>query len=210
MRTMIRALRSDRRGLALTEFALALPLLTIVTFYGLEMANYAITREQISQLAAQVADNGSRMGDQNVIRNKPISEKEINDLLIGANLQADKLDLQHQARVILSSLELNSDKGQWIHWQRCYGTLTYPSAYGSQGAGMTGTSFPGMGPSDSRIIATKNNAVMFVELRYRYKPIISARFAPATDFTEIAAMYVRDDRDTTQVYNGEDVTASMC
>ncbi len=78
-------------------------------------------------------------------------------------------------RFILSSLEQNSSGGQWIHWQRCIGTGNFTSSYGTQGTGSTGTSFAGMGPSGSVIKAPAQNAVMFVEAYYVYKPLVSSR-----------------------------------
>lgn len=209
---MIRAmpLCRDARGLAMMEFALSLPLVMTILLYGTELANYAIVREQVSQLAAQVADNGSRIGNQEVLRNKPISEKMINDLLIGARLQAGGLQIQDRGRIIVSSLELNSSNGQWLHWQRCSGALAYPSSYGVQGDGTSGTAFPGMGPATSRITASKGNPVIFVELAYTYRPLIAPVLAPQGLIKEVAAMSVRDDRDTTQVYNDEHVAPSTC
>lgn len=200
----------ENKGLALAEFAIALPIILPIILWGLELANYAIVREQVSQLSEQVADNASRMGDQNILRNKPISEKEINDLLIGSNLQGGSLKVLERARIIVSSLETNSSNGQWLHWQRCYGYAVHQSSYGRQGDGTSGTNFPGMGPANSRITSSKNNPVMFVEMSYRYTPLISSAFSPAGDITEIAAMSVRDDRDTSQVYNPENVTPSNC
>lgn len=203
-------LAGDHRGLALIEFALGLPIMLLILMYLLEVANYAIVRQQISQLALQVADNASRVGLNSALRNKPVSESQINDLFTGADIQGGKLDIANNARIVLSSLEVNKNNGQWIHWQRCFGSLNFSSSYGTEGTGRHGQSFSGMGPDDGRVVATERNPVMFVEIGFRYLPLVSDRWAPATQFAEIAALIVRDDRDTTQLYNDEGVRASTC
>jgi hypothetical protein len=51
---------------------------------------------------------------------------------------------------------------------------------------------------------------MFVEIRYRYTPIIAGEYVPQVTFSEIASMTVRDRRDLSQIYNAEAVTPSNC
>ena len=112
-------------GLALTEFAFSLPFLLIMATSGLELTNYALTVKQIGELSVMVADNASRMGAQSAINNKPVSEAEINDVFIGADLQAPGLALGTNSRIILSSLQQNGEGGQTIAWQRCVGGVDY-------------------------------------------------------------------------------------
>lgn len=193
----IRSLARESRGLALTEFALCLPLLILATFWTLEFANYFLVRQQISQLALQVSDNAARIGTLNSVQTQ-IDEKQINDLFTGAGLQGGKLDFARNGRVILTSLEVDADppRGQYLHWQRCYGSLNYASSYGRQGDGKGNLSVLGMGPTNARIVAGANAPAMFVEIAYQYQPLISARFAPLPLMHEVAAMMVRDNRDT--------------
>ena len=44
-------------------------------------------------------------------------------------------------------------------------------------------------------------AFMFVEIAYQYQPLIWKQFTPSTEIRKTAAMYVRDDRDLSQIYN---------
>jgi hypothetical protein len=204
-------LARDRRGLAMMEFALCLPILLLLCTLGIEYVNYIVTKKRISEIAAQIADNASRMGDATILNNKPVSEAEINDLFVGATLQAgDHLALQSRSRIILSSLERNGSGGQWIHWQRCFGAKSYSSSYGVQGDGATGTSFAGMGPAGSRITASVGTAVMFVEVAHSYKPVIALLPLSMGDIVEIATFNVRDTRDLSQVYPSTGVTTSTC
>lgn len=214
MRVILRPLRQiirDSRGLAMVEFALCLPILLLLCTLGIEYANYIVTKKRISEIAAQIADNASRMGDATILNNKPVSEAEINDLFVGATLQAgNHLALQSRSRIILSSLEQNGSGGQWIHWQRCYGAKTYASSYGVQGDGANGKSFLGMGATGSRITASPGTAVMFVEIAHSYTPIIALLPLSLGDIVEVATFNVRDTRDLSQVYPSTGVAASMC
>ena len=197
-------------GMALTEFAFSLPFLLIMATSGLELTNYALTVKQIGELSVMVADNASRMGAQSAINNKPVSEAEINDVFIGADLQAPGLALGTNSRIILSSLQQNGEGGQTIAWQRCFGGVDYSSAYGPEKTGETGTSFPGVGPTGAELKAASGTAVMVVEVRYRYQRLMPLMWLPLHDINEMSAFNVRDSRDITQVYNTENVTASTC
>ena len=67
-----------------------------------------------------------------------------------------------------------------------------------------------MGPTGKELKAAAGTAVMFVEIRYRYKRLMPLFWLPLNDITETSAFNVRDSRDLTQVYNSENVTASTC
>jgi len=202
----------DRRGLALTEFAIVLPVMITLICYGLELANYALMRQRVSQLALQVADNASRIGVQEVLRNRPITERQINDLFTGAALQGGTLDVKTRGRIILSGLTMNADKGQWIQWQRCYGALPFASTYGKQGDGASGTALTGIGPATRKVVATATGPVVFAEVAATYVPIISAAWSPSGTMSEIASFAVRDDRDTsgTGIQNDDHDPVATC
>ena len=197
-------------GVALIEFALSLPILLILASSGIELINYALTVKRVGELAAMVADNASRMGAQSVINNKPISEAEINDVFIGADLQGAGLNLSQNGKIVLSSLQQNGSGGQMIKWQRCYGGNAYHSAYGPENTGSTGNSFAGMGPTGQEIKAASGTAVMVVEINYTYKRLMPIISLPLRDITDFSAFNVRDSRDPGKPQNGDGVTPSMC
>lgn len=213
LRTSVARLATDRGGLALIEFAFALPLVLTLSLVGAEMTNYIISRMRISQISLHLADNAARIGSGSQLQAKTINEADINDLLTGAGLQADELELYNRGRVILSSLEpdpANSGKFR-IRWQRCRGAkTTQASSYGNAGA----TNLNGMGKPGRLATAPTDGVTMYVEVYYEYRPIFYAGFAPSTSFREEASMMVRDRRDTTGGSNGiyqvNGVGASTC
>lgn len=211
-RILLRRLRRDARGLALLEFAFILPIFLMMALTGAELTNFVIAKMRISQLALQVADNAARIGTGSQLQAKTISESDINDLLIGAGLQAGGLQLFTNGRVIITSLEPatspNTTPAQYkMGWRRCKGAKAYTSPYTS-GTG----NFPGgLGPAGRKVTAPDNGATMFVEIAYTYQPLLKTNLFGDNEIREVASMMVRDRRDTTTApKNTEGATISSC
>lgn len=173
-----RRLRDDQSGLAIIEFAYALPVLMVLSMGGLEIANLAMAHMRVSQIAMLVADNASR-------ERTSIDEADINEIFTGAALAGSNLkDFQANARIFLSDLEPNGQtgtaEGQFIRWQRCWGNGSFTSSYGVAGDGTSdATLATGMGPAGNKITSGAATAVMFVEVAYTYQPLVSnALFGP--------------------------------
>ena len=199
-------LARDRSGVAMVEFAYVLPVFMLLMLAGTETANYTVTRMRVSQLALQIADNAARMGTGTQFQAKTVNESDINDILVGAQKQSGKLDIQTNGRIILSDLEADGSN-YTIKWQRCYGNKAHASAFGT--AGQTGLA--GIGPASRQVtIAQTGGATMFVEVYYDYKPLLVHAAAPSGPITEVASMAVRDRRDLTQVYNTSGAAVASC
>ncbi len=195
---LLRRLRRARSGVAMTEFALGAPILLTAGLWGAEMANYALINMKVSQLAEHIADNGSRIGDAGTLQNRKIYESDINDIMYGAQMQAGGgMDLFENGRVFVSSVEVDADGNQYIHWQRCRGAKNVPSGYGVAGSKL-GT--VGIGPAGQEVSAQPDDAVIFVEINYTYQPLVSEKFLGDRTIQAIASFTVRDDRDLTQIY----------
>ncbi|MEJ2409356.1 MAG: pilus assembly protein [Novosphingobium sp.] len=195
--TFLSRLFQDRSGVAITEAALILPFFLGAGLWGIELANYSLVTMRVGQLAAHVADNASRIGDISTLENRKIYESDINDLLKGAALQAGtQMDIYDHGRVIISSLEVNGDGAQYIHWQRCMGKYNVPSSFGKQGDVLT----DGMGKDGQKVYASDGDAVIFVELQYEYQPLISASFVSKVPIRSVASFTVRSSRDLSQIY----------
>lgn len=198
----LRRVRASTSGVAVAEFALVLPFLLTASLFGLELANQAIVQMEISQLAMQIADNASRVGDTSTLQNRKIYESDIDDLLTGADVQSGtRIGLFDHGRVIISSLEVvpgTSDR-QYIHWQRCLGRKNFVSTYGREGSGTDGR-LPGMGPAGQEVTAFDDQAVIYVEISYDYQPLIGESFAFTHQMSASASFVVRDDRELAQIY----------
>jgi hypothetical protein len=194
---LLKRLARDRSGVAMTELALSLPLLLTVGLYGAETANLTLTHMKVGQVAMHLADNASRIGDTSTLMNRKIYEADINDLLLGAHLQSKGLNFFDRGRAVVSSLEVKTHPAgqQWIRWQRCKGMMNVGSAYGSENNHVTG-----MGPAGQQVTAPTGGAVIFVEVFYRYEPLVSNRFFGTPLVKTTAAVMVRDNRDLSALY----------
>ena len=205
LRLALARLRSDQDGLALIEFAYSLPFLVILSMSGLEVANLAIAHMKISQMAMLVADNASRVRTS-------IDETDINEIFTGAELSSAGLDFKTNGKIILSDLEPNGlaapNSGQYIRWQRCYGTGNFTSSYGVTDAGKTNASLQGMGPTGRTISSMAGTAVMFVEVAYTYQPLVSNTIFGARTIRYTSAFNVRERTDQT-IKNAGNLTSSQ-
>ena len=199
---LARKLKSSTSGVAMVEFAFSAPIVIALGMLGAETANFAITHMQISQLAMQVADNASRVGDDEVLAARRVFEADINDTLVGGERLGETIDIYENGRVIISSLQQNDTGGQEIRWQRCRGAKNHVSSYGVEGDGASDNSFPGMGEAANRITASPGSAVMFVEVAFTYDPLTPFEFFGDTEINYTAAFNIRDDRDLDQIHPG--------
>ncbi len=195
-------LAHDRSGVAMIEFAFTAPLLLGMGLLGTETAYLVITHMKVSQVAMQVADNTSRVGEQDVLSARRVFERDISEALVGAEKLGKTIKVFEQGRVIVSSLQRNADGGQWIAWQRCRGAKVHTSSFGVEGEGQNGTSFPGMGVAGREITAAQGTAVMFVEVSYDYESLTPVDIYRGKTISYTAAFNVRDSRDLTQLFPG--------
>lgn len=201
-------LKRDTSGVAFVEFAFTAPIVLAMGMLGTETAYFVITHMQVSQVAMQVADNASRVGEQDVLTARKVYESDINESLVGAEKLGETFGIFERGRVIISSLQRNAQGGQWIAWQRCRGAKVFNSSYGTQGTGATGTGFQGMGEPGNLITASNGTAVMFVEIAYDYDSLTPFDIYDGRTIRYTAAFNVRDSRDLTQLYN--DGPAARC
>ena len=191
-------LRRDTSGSASVEFALNLPLLLVLGLYGSEVANMTVANLQVSQMALAVADNASRLGQTDNSGVTPtITESDVDGVLYGALQQGASLGFATKGRVILTSLEKDPATGkQYIHWQRCRGSLARTSAYGNDSTanGLVGAAITGLGSGTQKVTAKTGSAVMFVEAFYQYRGILGSMYVGTVTMKREAAFIVRDDR----------------
>ncbi|MCD1624044.1 TadE/TadG family type IV pilus assembly protein [Citromicrobium bathyomarinum] len=194
----LKRLRRDNRGLALIEFAISLPIFLGLGMFGVELANYAVTSMNVSQISLTIADNAARMGQtSSSSTTKTIYRSDVNSIFAGAAKQGENIDLTEHGRVVLSSLETVGvlDK-QLIRWQRCTGSAAYASRYGPElTSEVTDPSFTGMGPTGREIRAPVGDAVMYVEVFYEYQGLFGDMFLGNRVIRHEAAFPIRDDRD---------------
>lgn len=186
-----------RRGVAMLEFALALPVVLPIGLYAVELCNFGIQQLRLSQATQTLADNISRVGVDTNAATQQLREVDVNEVIGGLRRQTASLNLTTNGRITISSLE-KRDGAQWIHWQRCVGLKRgagYDSSFGKAGDGGTsGSGFKGMGNAGQRVEAPDRAAVIFVEVNYDYQPLLTMFFLGDRKVQQTAAFIVRDNR----------------
>lgn len=213
-----RRLGASRSGLATIEFAVTLPVLTLLGMGGAELANITLDEMKVSEVALATADNASRLGQTDNSSVAPtVSESDVDSVMQGANDAGATIGLPNHGRVILSSLEKDPATGkQYIHWQRCIGASAHKSRYGDDKTnnGLHLGEMLGMGRAGKQVSApSTTQAVMYVEVYYDYQPLFGSMFTkligmPATIGKE-AAFLVRDGRDLSPGLTGTVATSNV-
>jgi hypothetical protein len=231
----LKKLRDDNSGLALVEFAVSLPFFMGITVAGFETAYFAFVQMRLNQITINTADGAARMGEGGILAAKTIDEGQINDVFAGTMREGKSILLggQHQykdpgtgvvnlrgnALIILSSVEphpgFNPANPKYrIRWQRCIGTASYFAP--EYGKITTSQNIDAVGPAGRQIMPPAGGALMFVESKYYFKPLIVNGFTNLgeTAITKTAAMVVRDSRDyaggNEGVYPKTGQSASTC
>ncbi len=212
----LKKLREDSSGLALVEFAVSMPFFMGLTVGGFETAYFAFVQMRLNQITINTADSAARMGEGGILAAKTIDEGQINDVFAGTMREGQSILLggQHQykdpgtgqislrgnALIILSSVEphpgFNPANPKYrIRWQRCIGTASYFSP--QYGKITDSQNIDAIGPAGRQVVPPDGGALMFVESKYFFKPLIVNGFANLGEFgiTKTAAMVVRDARD---------------
>lgn len=212
------ALRKSQRGIAMTEFALALPVLLTLGLVGMEVSSLMLAHLRVSNIATITADNASRVRDS-------IDEGDISELFMGATLAGESIDFAQNGRIILYSLEPKAGGMQWIRWQRCTGSKVVAPSYGRpRTAGGTtitnGTeeatpsapdwfTMTAMGPTGNQIAAQSGTAVMVAEVFYDYQPLMANDVLGDVQIHYVAAFNVRQRTNQVLTNNGG-ITRATC
>lgn len=220
LRRFAASLRDCTSGLALTEFAVSVPVLLTLGLCGLETANFAMAHLRVSNIAMMTADNAARIRES-------IDEADIVELFTGAKMTGTSLNFAQNGRIILSDLERTpTGNNQWIRWQRCDGALNYTNPETrwrprtAAGAAITnGTeiyqtdrqtpntatpsspnatpTYASMGSGSSPVNAASGTAVMVVEVVYNYQPLVPNSFLSGRQIIYESAFNVRERVDQT-------------
>ncbi len=213
-RRFLARLRADRRAVVIIEFAYALPVLMTLAFSSVELTNLAIANMRVSQITMGVADNLSRAMQSVPMTNPQLREVDVNDALLGADIQGGTaVPILTRGRIVLSNLHRNASGNQTILWQRCKGTLTgAQSRYGVQGATQgTTPGFTGMGSSPTVIQAPDGTDIVFAEVTYNYQPVVGAWALGTFTIRRESAYLVRDNRERIAPINPSPAaTVSAC
>ena len=151
-------------GIAITEFALVLPVL-LTLFYGvIEVTRYILIVQKAEKLAYTVADS--------VAESTTVTNAELSQLLTATNNIMKPFDFTTSGTVLISSLYKAADTNPVVNWRyQGGGTLTATSQLGAVGSAPT---MPSGFTFDDR------ENVIAAEVYYKFSPLISTEFFGTT------------------------------
>ena len=114
---------ADRRGNAIVEFGLILPLLTFVFMGGLDVGQLVVANLKVYNAASSMADL--------VARDKTISAATLTDLFGAASQVAQPFDLDTNGKVIITSVSADVDNDPRLFWQSEQGSFSATSVVGT-------------------------------------------------------------------------------
>lgn len=167
----LRALGRDTRGIALIEFAYALPVFLGFGLVGLEFTNVVLARQKTERIAATLADLVA--GNQ-----VPPNERQIGDMFAAVPEISRPFPFGEDGNVVITAVVGIYDAGDdevqnKIAWQRCMQPASHASRIGNQWTGSTdiadgpGVVLPG------GLELGQNQMVIVAEVFYPYTPVVS-------------------------------------
>jgi Flp pilus assembly protein TadG len=169
MVALLRRLWRDRRAVSIVEFALVVPIFSLMILAGTEVARYILLNQKLDRLATQVAD----LTSQEV----SVTSGDLSNIFDASLSVVWPFNILNNGVVIVSSVGQVSNQTR-VLWQRsCPGsgctwstTQTAVSRVGTQGNAATL-------PTGFAISATNTNVIV-VEVFYTFAPFLW-RFMPA-------------------------------
>lgn len=156
----------NHKGVAMTEFALMMPVLVVIAAGSFEVARYALILQKIDRVVATLSDLVARSEVE------AMSELEISNIMNSALYIARPFDISDTSMMILTSVEGRAGQAPIILSQRVEGSVSGESSdVGSEvdGNAALPAAFPDAGSGET--LADKETLVV-AEVIYSYSPFL--------------------------------------
>lgn len=154
----LRRLRRDESGVAAIELSFILPVMILLLFVGIEVAQAVIVDRRANLVSRVISDL--------VSQGTTITNAEMN-LILSAGPEIIKPFNTSRLEVIVSSVYIKSSSQANVVWSNAYRNDTYAAGH-NPGAPITLP--PGLMIADTYIVAA--------EIKYKYVPILGTFFTP--------------------------------
>lgn len=210
MNSFVHRLRHHDAGATLVEFALALPIILLVGFGGIEFMTFVLAHQKLERVASTTADAIAR----NTVAP---SERIFVDTLRAVERVGAPFRINARGRTIITGVIGVRQDGavrNKIVWQRCGGDLT--SIESEIGREWTRSSDYAEGPSvtlPSNLILMQNQMAVVTEVAYRYEPMMRLTplpGAPADGIIRQRSVFVARGRPFPNVTPSPGVERARC
>jgi Flp pilus assembly protein TadG len=154
---------SAEQGLAAVEFALALPLLIILTFGSVEVTIYVLITQKLERVSTTLADL--------VAQSSTITTAQLNQIIPSSGQVMLPYNFTTDGYTIISSVTKTGTNNPIVNWQYKSSGTVQTSHIGT--AGGTATM-----PTDFTMVDKDN--VIITEVFYNYKPVLYGLIFNAT------------------------------
>jgi len=162
MLRLLRRLRRDRRGSALVEFALTLPVLILLGIGGLDFVTYLLLQQKLQNAAFSLADLAAR--------DKTLSVAQLDNIFMSVQHVTRPFDFAANGRATVTGISATADNKPKVYWQRSgAGSINAASRIGSPGGNATL-------PKDLSIKA--GETIIAAELTYDFEPLFGIVLRP--------------------------------
>jgi Flp pilus assembly protein TadG len=152
-----RGLWRCQRGVAATEFALAIPFLVLLLLGGFELSRYVILHQKLEKVAYTIADV--------VSQSEVITIAQLDQAVLAAGQIMEPFSFTQSGVVFVSSVYQNTGAVPTVRWQYSGGgILAAASALGIVGAVAT--------MPNGLVLNNKDNIIV-CEVFFRYTPLFS-------------------------------------
>ncbi len=150
---LLARLRRDRRGAALVEFAVTLPILTLLLLGGTEVARYVLLNQKLDRVVTSTSDLTAQADS--------ITSAELTNIFAATSRIMLPYSFSTSGIVIVSSVGLVSNVPT-IYWQRTGGgTLSRSSRIGVQG---------GRATLPAGLTVASGDNIIIAEVFYTFRP----------------------------------------
>ncbi len=169
---LLKRLIANRQGVAMIEFAFALPVMLILIIGVVEMGRLLLLEQKLAHVARTMADLVSQEGT--------LAASDFNNLFSAVRFVAEPFDMSEKGTVIVSSVSVvNSSSPPVMNWQRAgAGSLSASSSIGQPGVDT-----PNL---PANFTVREGYTVIVAEAVFDFSPLFSSSIFPPHRINRIA------------------------
>lgn len=154
--SLLRRFRRDSRGIAMIEFAFALPILITMTFGTVELSRYVLLHQKLDRIAMSIADLTAQ--------SEELAETDVANIFAAISHIGQPFDVTDSGLVILTSVSRSGNEIA-VDWQRfSNGAVVETSRIGQPGQAAT---LP-----DGLLLLDGDNVIV-AEVFYDFAPMLT-------------------------------------
>ena len=162
--TNLRSVKKDENGVALIEFAIAAPMITVLLVGCIDLAVYLAAHQRISRSAYTMSNLLTQM-DQG------LTERQVQDMMLALDQVSRPFNIGDDGVATITAIIGEGVDGAApntysVAWKRCYGPNTSGSEFGAEDSTVSSGAIP------ANTITTTGQILVVTEIEYEFTPIL--------------------------------------